>query len=482
MYEVIILSNKSITLNIDNMVCTSCENTIIRHLKKLLGVTCAKANYTKGTVHIEYDAEKVSYSTIVSTIEKSGYKVTSDKKNSHSEFFPIVGIVLIALLMIRLGKGTGVFDMSSALSSKVSYIALFTIGVFTSLHCVGMCGGIMMSQSITSSIAPEKNKFKPGLMYNLGRLISYTVLGGIVGGIGKAFSLSFGAQGFIAIVAGVFMVIMGLNLYGFKALRRFSIKLPWNCCNSQKKSRNPLIVGFLNGFMPCGPLQTMQLYALASGSVISGATSMFFFALGTIPLMLGFGAIANLLSQKNSNRLIKYSGGIIIVLGIIMANRGLSLMGVNLMPNSLSLGGNNNTTISEKSSANKATISNGKQVIKISANNQGYTPNVVYIQKGIPTEFIIDGESINFCNNKIVIPSMNIEKNLSSGENVIEFTPDSGDINYSCWMGMLRGTIKVVDDLNSINDSTIQNDIDSEFYYPSNDSNNQFFNGGFSCH
>ncbi|GAA0775002.1 hypothetical protein GCM10008908_25810 [Clostridium subterminale] len=476
------MSNKSITLNIDNMVCISCENTIIRHLKKLSGVTSVKAKYTKGTVHIEYDSEKVSYSTIVSTIEKSGYKITSDKKNSHSEFFPIVGIFLIALLIIRLGKGTGVFDMSSALSSKVSYIALFTIGVLTSLHCVGMCGGIMMSQSITSSIVPEKNKFKPGLMYNLGRLISYTVLGGIVGGIGKAFSLSFGAQGFIAIVAGVFMVIMGLNLYGFKALRRLSIKLPWNGCNSQKKSRNPLIVGFLNGFMPCGPLQTMQLYALASGSVIAGATSMFFFALGTIPLMLGFGAIANLLSQKNSNRLIKYSGGIIIVLGIIMANRGLSLMGVNLMPNSLSLGGNNNTTISEKSSANKATISNGKQVIKISANNQGYTPNVVYIQKGIPTEFIIDGESINFCNNKIVIPSMNIEKNLSSGENVIEFTPDSGDINYSCWMGMLRGTIKVVDDLNSISDSTIQNDIDSEFYYPSNDSNNQFFNGGFSCH
>ena len=482
MYEVIILFNKSITLNIDNMVCTSCENIIKKYLKKLSGVASVKASYNKGTVYIEYDDEKVSYSTLVLTIEKAGYKVTGDKKNSKSELLPIIGIILIALLMIRLGKGTGVFDMSSALSNKVSYIALFTIGVLTSLHCVGMCGGIMMSQSITSEIVPKKNKFKPGLMYNLGRLISYTVLGGIVGGIGEVFSLSFGVQGFIAIVAGIFMVIMGLNLYGFKALRRFSIKLPWSNCNSQKKSRNPLIVGLLNGFMPCGPLQTMQLYALASGSVIAGATSMFFFALGTIPLMLGFGVIANLLSQKSSNKLIKYSGGIIIVLGIIMANRGLSLMGVNLMPNSLSLGGNNNTTITERSAYNKATISNGKQTIKIAANNRGYNPNIVYVQKGIPTEFIIDGESINFCNNKIVIPSMNIEKSLSSGENVIEFTPGNGDISYSCWMGMIRGTIKVVDDLNSINDSTLQNDVNSEFYYPSSDSNNQYFNGGFSCH
>lgn len=482
MYEVIILSNKSLILNVDNMVCNSCENIIKKHLKKLSGIIVVTASYNNGTVSIEYDAEKVSYSTIVATIEKAGYKVTGDSKNSKSEFLPIVGIVLIALLMIRLGKGTGVFDMSSALSSKVSYIALFTIGVLTSLHCVGMCGGIMMSQSITSQMVPEKNKFKPGLMYNLGRLISYTILGGIVGGIGEVFTLSFGAQGLIAIIAGIFMVIMGLNLYGFKVFRKFSVKLPWNGCNSQKKSRNPLIVGLLNGFMPCGPLQTMQLYALASGSVIAGATSMFFFSLGTIPLMLGFGVIANLLSQKNSNRLVKYSGAIIIVLGIIMANRGLSLMGINAMPNSLSLGGNNNSAISEKASSNKATISNGKQTIKISATNQGYTPSIVYVQKGVPTEFIVDGESINFCNNKIVIPSMNIQKSLSSGENIIEFTPEDKDINYSCWMGMLRGTIKVVDDLNSVDDSTIQNDIDNEFYYPSKDSNNQNFNGGFSCH
>ena len=476
------MSNKSLILNVDNMVCNSCENIIKKHLKKLSGIIVVTASYNNGTVSIEYDAEKVSYSTIVATIEKAGYKVTGDSKNSKSEFLPIVGIVLIALLMIRLGKGTGVFDMSSALSSKVSYIALFTIGVLTSLHCVGMCGGIMMSQSITSQMVPEKNKFKPGLMYNLGRLISYTILGGIVGGIGEVFTLSFGAQGLIAIIAGIFMVIMGLNLYGFKVFRKFSVKLPWNGCNSQKKSRNPLIVGLLNGFMPCGPLQTMQLYALASGSVIAGATSMFFFSLGTIPLMLGFGVIANLLSQKNSNRLVKYSGAIIIVLGIIMANRGLSLMGINAMPNSLSLGGNNNSAISEKASSNKATISNGKQTIKISATNQGYTPSIVYVQKGVPTEFIVDGESINFCNNKIVIPSMNIQKSLSSGENIIEFTPEDKDINYSCWMGMLRGTIKVVDDLNSVDDSTIQNDIDNEFYYPSKDSNNQNFNGGFSCH
>jgi len=75
---------------------------------------------------------------------------------------------------------------------------------------------------------------------------------------------------------------------------------------------------------------------------------------------------------------------------------------------------------------------------------------------------------------------MNIESNLSSGENIIEFTPGDKDINYSCWMGMLTGTIKVVDDLNAVD----TNDINSEYYYPSESlpNNKGNFNGNFGCH
>ncbi|MEG1254345.1 sulfite exporter TauE/SafE family protein [Clostridium sp.] len=476
------MSIKSITLSVDNMVCSSCENTIEKKLEKIKGISMVKASYIKGTVYVKYDSSSCTYSTIVSTIEQSGYTAaeTTNSNTNNSELLSIIGIVVIAFVIIRLGQSSGGFDMSSILSSRVSYIALFVIGVLTSIHCVGMCGGIMMSQSITSDLVPAKNKFIPSFLYNLGRLISYTVLGGIIGGIGKVFSISLGAQALIAIIAGSFMVIMGLNMFGFKIIRKLAIKLPWSSCNSNNSNKSPLIIGLLNGLMPCGPLQTMQLYALASGSIISGATSMFFFALGTIPLMLGFGMLTNLMSKKNSKKLIKLSGIIVIILGIIMANRGLSLMGFNLMPNSSFIGSNSNSTITQNSSSNKAVISDGKQIVRISATQSGYSPNVVYIQKDIPTEFIVDGESITFCNNQLVIPSMNIKQNLSSGENVIEFTPGDKDINYSCWMGMLTGTIRVVADLDDVDD----NNINSENYYPSEGlpNNNGNFNGNFSCH
>lgn len=440
------------------MVCTSCEKRIDSKLKKLKGVLESKSNYKKSVTHIKYDETKCSYQNINLEIKKIGYSISKkdiDEKNNKSELISIIGIVALALIIIKLGQNSGSFNMSEALDSKVSFVALFVIGLLTSLHCVGMCGGIMMSQSIEISNGPIKNKLKPAILYNLGRLISYIILGGIVGGIGKVFSVSTGFQSGITIFAGVFMVIMGFNMSGYKTFRKFYIKLPWTNCKNGNKSNRPFIVGLLNGFMPCGPLQTMQLYALASGSVLLGALSMFFFAIGTVPLMIIFGVVANLLSQKNSVKLMKFSGIIIIVLGVTMASRGISLMGIDLSSISNIVSTSSTEGEPEVPFGSKAVITDGKQTIEITAGARGYSPKVVYIQKDIPTDFIINGERLTSCNNEINIPSLNIKKKLKSGENVISFTPGDSDINYSCWMGMLRGNIKVVDDLSKItnNDS-----------------------------
>ena len=308
-----------------------------------------------------------------------------------------------------------------------------------------MCGGIMISQSITIKESSKFERLKPSLLYNSGRVISYTILGGIVGGLGSVFSLSSLSQGFISIIAGIFMVIMGLNIYGFKALRRFNIKLPWSSCKVSSKKNTPFIVGLLNGFMPCGPLQAMQLYALSTGSIVSGALSMFFFALGTIPLMLLFGVISSLLTKRGTKNLLKISGAIVLVLGISMTNRGLAILGVDF-----TLASDNKETTISTSVENVAVINGDEQTIRISAIASGYSPKTIYVQKGIKTKLIIDGDTLTSCNNEVIFPSLDIRKKLSRGENVIEFTPTEGDINFSCWMGMKRGKIKVVDDINSI--------------------------------
>ena len=359
-----------------------------------------------------------------------------------------MGILIAVAAIVLLGLKTSGFDMEAKLTNA-SYAVLFVVGILTSIHCVGMCGGIMLSQSLSKE---SKNKFEaiqPALLYNLGRVVSYTILGGIIGALGSVFSLSIMAKAAMQIFAGIFMIMMGFNMAGFSAFRKFNMKLPQFACKAKSSSGSPFIVGILNGLMPCGPLQTMQLFALGTGSAGKGALAMFAFSIGTVPLMLTFGALSGLLSKGYTKKILKFSGVLIIVLGLIMGNRGLALAGVNINPITAIA----NSGDSSSAYVAKATLQDGIQVINMTADNNGYTPNSFYVQKGIPVKWIIDGKEMNSCNNAIVARELNLEWKLKKGENIKEFMPGDKDINFSCWMGMIRGVIKVVDNLDTVDTS-----------------------------
>lgn len=437
-------------IRVYEMTCTSCENRVEKAIMKLDGVFSVKASYSKQLADIEYDDNLCNLSKIKSAIKKAGYSTQS------SNDYKFIGIFIVTAAIVMLGLKTSGFDMEAKLQNA-SYAVLFIVGILTSIHCVGMCGGIMLSQSLSIQSKNKLQAIKPALIYNLGRVISYTILGGIIGALGSVFSLSITAQAGMQIFAGAFMIIMGFNMAGFSAFRKLNIKLPHSICKVKNKSGSPFIVGILNGLMPCGPLQTMQLFALGTGSATKGALSMFMFSLGTVPLMLTFGALSGLLSKGYTKRILKFSGVLIIILGLIIGNRGFVLAGINLNPLTALASTtdllNGNSSSSSNSNISIATLKDGVQVINMTADNNGYTPNAFYVQKDIPVKWIIDGKQINSCNNSVVAQSLNIQKKIKSGENIIEFTPENKDINFSCWMGMIRGVIKVVDDLNSVDPS-----------------------------
>ncbi len=430
-------------IKIYDMSCTSCEQKIEKRIGAINGVESVKASFKNESAQIIYDDLICSEQEIKDAIVKSGYRL---EKSSDYKF---IGMVLIVGAIVLLGFQTAGFDMESMLQGA-SYGVLLLIGVLTSLHCVGMCGGIMLSQSISEKTSESRfQSIKPAALYNLGRVTSYTILGGFVGAVGSIFSISLAARGGIQIFAGIFMIVMGFNLAGFSFFKRFNFRLP-SFCAKGSSYKSPFAVGLLNGFMPCGPLQTMQLFALAAGSASRGALSMFFFSLGTVPLMVSFGAISGLLSKGNTKRILKLSGVLIILLGLIMGNRGFALVGIDVNPVRVFANELSRFRGGSQGNAVLARIEDGVQVIEMTADNRGYSPNAFYVQKDIPVKWVINGEQINSCNNAIVARSIGLEEKLYSGENVIEFTPGDEDINFSCWMGMIRGVILVVDELETV--------------------------------
>lgn len=329
----------------------------------------------------------------------------------------------------------------------VGYGALFLIGLLTSIHCVAMCGGINLSQCVPNVSNKSEKKtvnLRPGILYNIGRVISYTIIGGVVGALGSVISFSGTAKGIVAVVAGIFMVIMGLNMLAFFPwLRQFNLRMPRifsRKINEQKKSNSPLYIGLLNGLMPCGPLQAMQLYALSTGDPVQGALSMLAFSLGTVPLMFGLGTISSLLSKKFTSKMMTASAVLVLILGVFMFSNGVSLSGIALPTLTSSV-----TALNEVQQNNTASVNQGGQTITTKLSPNRYEP--ITVQVGVPVKWTIvaDENDINGCNNQVLIPKYNIEKKLVAGDNIIEFTPtETGTVPYSCWMGMIKSTITIV--------------------------------------
>ncbi len=441
-------------LRIGGMTCISCQNKIEKKLRNTAGIEKAEVSYNAGTALVTFDTDIISYQSITGIIENLGYSVIPDQGRERKDTGRTVGILMIIASLYLFLEQSGLLNVlvPSQLADKtMGYGMLFLIGLITSVHCVAMCGGINLSQCIPKSGQEELNQgrlaaFRPAFLYNLGRVISYTAVGFLAGGLGAAVTFSNTFQGVLKLAAGIFMVIMGINMLGiFPWLRRLNPRMPkFIAVRIQKqksKSSSPFFVGLLNGLMPCGPLQAMQIYALSTGNPFSGALSMFLFSIGTVPLMFFLGALSTVLSKKFSSRVMTAGAVLVVVLGLSMFTQGVSLAGINpsaILPGLDGISGN------QQESSDQIKIEDGVQVIN-STLSPGRYPNIK-VQAGIPVKWIIDAPagSINGCNNRMIIRAYGIEYSFHTGENVVEFTPDkTGKIPYSCWMGMIRGSINV---------------------------------------
>ncbi len=440
---------KSKSLNIGGMTCVGCQNTIERALRQQYGVVKVKVDYRAGKAEIDYDADAISPEEIVRTIEDLGYQALPEGGHPKTHYRRALGMLLIIASLFVALERTGLINLlapTQLAEAGMGFGMLFVVGLITSVHCVAMCGGINLSQCLSRGGAPKSSRSpisSAGLLYNLGRVISYTAVGFVVGAAGSVFTFSNTVQGFIKLGAGVFMVILGLNMLDlFPWMRRLALSMPLSpgCgggCSSAKSSKSPLIVGLLNGFMPCGPLQAMQLYALSTGSPVKGALSMFVFALGTLPLMLGLGALSAALAKKHLHNMMTAGAVLVAVLGLSMFSQGLSLSGVAVPLL---------TADASDGSGAGPVMKDGVQFVE-STLAPGRYPNIT-VEAGTPVEWVITAPqgSINGCNNRFYIPAYDITHQFQPGENVIRFTPDkAGVYQYSCWMGMIRGRITVVE-------------------------------------
>jgi sulfite exporter TauE/SafE/copper chaperone CopZ len=424
-------------IKLSHMTCTSCETAVDRALMDIPGVLNAKSSHADNLCDISYDEDMCSMDEIKEKLSETGYMPSGSGSVKSYAIMAMAGILIFAAGMY------GAFDPLQ-INSSASYAMLFTAGILSSFHCIGMCGGIALSQSGRGSF-PRLGIHGSSMLYNLGRVVSYTTLGALAGLLGSALSLTSGMKGALQIFAAAAMVLMGLKISGLRLPSWLSIKLP--PIGKLNGVGSPFTVGLLNGLMPCGALQTMQIFALGTGSPALGALSMLAFSLGTVPLMLGFGMISGSLTRKSSRHLAQASGLLVLLFGLSLGGRGLVSLGIDMSPGSLIAGF---FSSDQDDTAVKAIVQEGKQSIEIRVTATGFEPQIVYALEGIPLEINFRAVEMTQCNSALTIPAYKKEFRLSEGDNIISITPGKDDILFSCWMSMMKGKIMVVEDLKSV--------------------------------
>lgn len=248
------------------------------------------------------------------------------------EFAVAVPIALgFALLFVLLQK-LGIVNLVN--TGNVTYGTAFVIGVIASLStCMAVVGGLVLSMSAT--FAREGDKVRPQALFHIGRIVSFFILGGVIGAVGSAFQLGAIGTFVLGLIIGLVMLVLGVNLLDvFHWTKRFQPSMPkflsQRALNVTKFNHTftPALVGIATFFLPCGFTQSMQIYTLSTGSFLKGGLTMLAFALGTLPVLalVSFSSFS-IKSSSKSGIFFKTAGLVVIMFAIFNILNSLVAIG-----------------------------------------------------------------------------------------------------------------------------------------------------------
>lgn len=440
---------------VEGMTCNSCANLIEMKLKDK--VKNVSASFAKGEVDVDFESYVISEKEIIDIIENNGeFRVVEldkkiEKKGSGDGigFWFMIGAFLVLAYFVYGWVAKLGFSIPGV-GENSGIIILFFVGLLTGFHCISMCGAFVVGYTTRNASRGHKG-FKQHFVYGGAKVISYAVIGGVFGLIGGVFAFSVGFRAGIAIFAGVFMIFYALSMLGVGFFRRFSFNPKFLTKWATKTTRDakgyykaPFMTGILGGlFIACGPLQALYLYAAGTGSFWTGFFSLGAFSLGTLPVLIGFGSLTSVISKNATKKILKVTAVLVLILGLIMLNRGLVVLGSDYSFGAILSSVSGGVAVS----SGNVLMKGDYQEINMEVMRYGWSPDSFTLKKGVPVRWNIDVKELTGCNNEIIVRDYGVDVKLKSGMNVVEFTPDEvGTVRWSCWMGMVPGVFIVTDD------------------------------------
>lgn len=448
---------------VDGMHCPACEILVEKKLIALDNVHSVEASTSKERAVVEYEGQAPSIGQLNKLFKPEGYsfmlsppRAGSASRGTSLAKIAIAVLVAVVLIVVLQKAGLTRLVTVNAKSSLPVFLLLGLVAGFSS--CAALVGGIVLSMSkqwgeIYSPDDHLKKRFEPHLLFNVGRLISFALLGALLALIGGGLRLTPTFSALLVIVISIVMIVLALQMLGFRFMQRFQFSMPRSVTRyvaneSHFKGRYmPFAMGALTFFVPCGFAITAQSFALLSGNPLQGGLIMLFFALGTLPMLLiiGFSSVKFLEKPKLAASFLKVAGVLVLFFALFNINNQLAVLNA---PNLGDIFNPASAPSTASAGVQLPPLVGGKQVVKMEASASGYSPNYLTVKAGTPVRWKIKDTGTSGCTNAV------ISQDLFSGQialtpgktRIKEFTPNkAGKYKFSCWMGMVTGTFNVVD-------------------------------------
>lgn len=327
---------KTYTFHVSGTHCASCKIFIEDTLNEQIGIKNANVDLKNEIVSVETTLDKSQHKLaeiLTEKIKHNGYSLSVEKKTREKSAQGIIWqalpIGLGFLILFFLLQKSGILNVG--LGGQVTPVTSFIIGLIASVSsCLAIVGGLVLS--LSAKISQDNiSDTKTFVSFHVGRLVSFAVLGGLLGAIGGAIGINFTLTAMLGLLASIVMLLLGLNLVG--VFEKNKIAIPGGIFSFFKRIEHktfaPLTLGFATFFLPCGFTQSMQVSALSSGSFISGLLIMTAFAFGTLPMLalLSFGS-ASFAHGRHAPLFFKSAGVVVIGLGLFAFLSGLAGLGI----------------------------------------------------------------------------------------------------------------------------------------------------------
>ncbi len=373
------------------------------------------------------------------------------KSNSPSVSLKIAVIGLLALIVVLFVYSLQLeynFSLPSVeTGGSVSLFAIFLTGLLTGgLTCMAVQGGLLAAtlvqraESAVKSKSKNKDNVLPILSFLGSKIVSYSLLGLLLGWMGSFLTMSLTVQAILQIIVAVFLLGTAANMLNLHPVFRYFVIQPPRFITRfvRKQSKKddlfaPIILGGFTIFIPCGTTQAMMALAIASGNPLIGAAILASFTIGTSPVFFLLGYFTTKLSQSLHSKFIKFAAVAIAFLAIFNLNNAFALAGVNINPFN---------NISGEGSQNQV-----RDRINISIKDTGYTPNSFSAKRGSTITLDIFNDGAYGCAAAFAIPYYNYQKFIRVGDKdsiTITLPNENTQIPFMCTMGMYRGVIQVI--------------------------------------